>query len=306
LHDFRERIKGSKRMAEDALERIQYSRPGGLPGVQVLVANDVARRWRVFHETYAVCTVLEAAGCAEVLYRGRRHDVGAGDVLLLEPGEAHANPRITPRGSFRNLFIPSAVVEEAAAGLAMSAPTHWRCAVARQPGMFRALWQLHRALEHGATALEQESRFCGALDLLLRYYGENRPAAFPPASAGRLAQCRDFILEHYAEPITLQQLAQVGATTRYQLVRAFRLAFGLAPHAFQIIVRIQKARALLSAGAPPASVAAATGFADQSHFGRHFLQATGVTPAQYARALTASGSIAVSSWRSRISAFMAS
>jgi len=36
----------------------------------------------------------------------------------------------------------------------------------------------------------------------------------------------------------------------------------------------------------PAQVAADCGFADQSHFTRHFKRLTGVTPAQYARAHT--------------------
>lgn len=100
----------------------------------------------------------------------------------------------------------------------------------------------------------------------------------------RLEWCRNCILEHYSQPLPLRQLAQIGATSRYQFVRNFKKAYGLAPHAYQIHVRIEKARALLARGASPANVAAETGFADQSHFGRHFLQITGVTPAQYAKA----------------------
>ena len=50
--------------------------------------------------------------------------------------------------------------------------------------------------------------------------------------------------------------------------------------------RLARARALVGAGAPLAELAAATGFADQAHFSRHFKQAYGLPPGRWA-ALTA-------------------
>jgi AraC-like DNA-binding protein len=114
--------------------------------------------------------------------------------------------------------------------------------------------------------------------------------AKPCAGLRRLERCRRFILEHYAQPLSLHDLAEVSATSRSHLVRSFKQAFGLAPHAYHIHVRIEKARALLARGVPLASVAAEIGFADQSHFGRHFLQIVGVTPAKYAKQLNAAAS----------------
>lgn len=43
--------------------------------------------------------------------------------------------------------------------------------------------------------------------------------------------------------------------SRYHLARAFAKAFGVAPHRYQIHVRIEKAHKLLAAGMCPASVA---------------------------------------------------
>lgn len=46
-------------------------------------------------------------------------------------------------------------------------------------------------------------------------------------------------------------------------------------------LRLARARHLLGKGAQPADVAIALGFADQSHLGRWFVRAYGLTPAAY-------------------------
>ena len=72
--------------------------------------------------------------------------------------------------------------------------------------------------------------------------------------------------------------------SRFQVVRVFRARYGLPPHTYQLCSRIARARALLRAGHTPAEVSALCGFADQSHFGRHFKRLVGATPARYAHA----------------------
>jgi AraC family transcriptional regulator len=53
------------------------------------------------------------------------------------------------------------------------------------------------------------------------------------------------------------------------------------PHAFQTQVRIAHAKKLMRTGLPLADVAALTGFADQSHFIRHFKHLMKITPGEY-------------------------
>ena len=73
--------------------------------------------------------------------------------------------------------------------------------------------------------------------------------------------------------------------SQYRLLRAFKRAYGLPPHAYELNGRMQRARQMLRTGhtAAAAAAAAASDFTDQSHFSRHFRRMWRMTPGQYAR-----------------------
>ncbi|MFD0776484.1 helix-turn-helix transcriptional regulator, partial [Streptomonospora algeriensis] len=86
-----------------------------------------------------------------------------------------------------------------------------------------------------------------------------------------------------ADPPGLEELAAAVDTPPFALLRAFRSAHGLPPHAYVNDIRVQRARRLLGEGIPPADVAACLGFADQPHLTRHFKRSTGVPPGAFQR-----------------------
>ena len=61
--------------------------------------------------------------------------------------------------------------------------------------------------------------------------------------------------------------------------------FGASPYRYLILRRLEKARGLLLEGRSGADVAAACGFADQSHFGRLFRKTWGLTPVAWLKAV---------------------
>jgi len=63
--------------------------------------------------------------------------------------------------------------------------------------------------------------------------------------------------------------------------RRFRRLTGVSPRAYRIQVRLLDARRRLRRGQTPSDIAAELGFADQSHFGRQFKRAFGLTPGDF-------------------------
>jgi AraC-like DNA-binding protein len=108
------------------------------------------------------------------------------------------------------------------------------------------------------------------------------PRSLWPAatSAGISRRMQDLLLSG----TDIATLADEAGLSREQFTRNFRRRTGMPPHAYRLMRRLNRARALLREGEAVALVAAEVGFADQSHFGRHFRHAFGISPAAYRRA----------------------
>ena len=81
--------------------------------------------------------------------------------------------------------------------------------------------------------------------------------------------------------LPIARLAARTGMSREAFTRRFARSRGMPPHAFRLAARLDEARRLLRTGTSLAAVAAEMGFADQSHFGRLFKRAFGVTPGRY-------------------------
>lgn len=265
-------------------ERLEWLRPAALPGVEWLVAEQSARRWHALHENYVVCPVYD--GDADYRYRGKTQSliIGRG-YMLMEPGETHANIAVRRPANFRVLFILPEVVLRAAREQGISHTPHFRMPQGDNPFFFRALGELYASSRRADTLLEQQSRFTLCLRHLFDHYIERTaPALRTINERHALERVRACLLERFNEPVSLDELAAVAGLSRFHLLRAFKKRFGVPPHAYQIDARISRARLLLQRGASPATTAVYVGFADQSHFTRHFKRILGVAPGQYARA----------------------
>ena len=101
-----------------------------------------------------------------------------------------------------------------------------------------------------------------------------------PASQLRLVL--DYIHENLDASVSLIELARLVGLSSSQFARLFKASTGVSPHRYQLNTRIGKAQELLLLkGEGLSTVAAATGFADQSHFTRAFKRVIGATPREW-------------------------
>ena len=91
-----------------------------------------------------------------------------------------------------------------------------------------------------------------------------------------------YIEENLNRHITLAELADVAAMSKYHFARCFKLAFGKTPSQYIACRRVERAKVLLRGTSIPLSeVAYACGFASQSHMTTVFKRLAGATPGSY-------------------------
>ena len=144
----------------------------------------------------------------------------------------------------------------------------------------RALWD---AVTGDAPPIEQQSRLAALMTSVVELAAHEgaHPAVLTPA----VARTRDALHERFADEVPLEQLASIAGMSKCHLVHLFHKEMGLPPHAYQIQLRVARARVLVAAGVPLAEVATMTGFADQSHLTRLFKRVVGMPPGAYAALL---------------------
>ncbi len=99
-------------------------------------------------------------------------------------------------------------------------------------------------------------------------------------SPSRLKRVLEYIHDNLEQNLSLVDLATLANLSPSRFTRVFRQETGLSPHQYLIQARIERAKHLLRSGSEVSigRIAHQVGFADQSHFTRHFKRIVGVTP----------------------------
>jgi AraC-like DNA-binding protein len=143
---------------------------------------------------------------------------------------------------------------------------------------------LHKALEEGHDPLRADEMLIGfLLAAIARYGGGLRNLICDGKEPEAVKKAKSYLLAHVGETVDLAALSAHVGLSAWHLIRVFRKATGLTPHAWLIDRRVHLARQLLRAGEPLVQAASVCGFADQSHLTRVFKARLGVTPGQYCR-----------------------
>jgi AraC-like DNA-binding protein len=152
-------------------------------------------------------------------------------------------------------------------------------------GTLQALRAAHLCSESSdASQLEKTSRLVHALRQLATRHGQGAPlASLPRAEPGAVRRAREFIDASVAANPSLDDIATAAGMSPFHLLREFKKAVGVPPHAYLVQRRVDEARRLLLKGRALKLVAIEVGYSDQAHFSREFRRFYGVPPSTAVR-----------------------
>ncbi|TAK73358.1 MAG: AraC family transcriptional regulator [Aquabacterium sp.] len=246
-------------------------------GVLLGISLAGGHRRRIVHEHHAAAHDFER-GSIYVRHfadRYRAEMKSAFDFLLIELPHA-ALGRVKDDGSGARSFLPACVTAE------------------RDDVMHHLALALLPALERPqeASRLFVDQMSVAIATYLLDKHGGAAEAG--PSRKARLlsrtqeARAKEMLRSRMNGDISVSDVAQACNLSRSYFIHAFRQTTGQTPHQWLVAQRLERAQALLRDFALPlAEVAAACGFADQSHFTRVFTKHHGTPPGMWRRQVRA-------------------
>jgi AraC-like DNA-binding protein len=283
-------------LVRDVATHARFWRP--LPRKVVdIVCGDVAAAEVSFHAHEALQVLLPTSPFVVISAAGRETLVYPGVVHVTSPLELRAARSLdgAPFTARVMLLSPAVLATRSAAVASGPRATAAQSADATPSfteltvddgDLYAELMSVFDALRRPVVALQCESRLLECVTRLVARRGESAARKAGPQIPGGVVRARDYLRARAVENLTLDELAKVAGLSKFYLLRAFYRAYGLTPHAYQMQLRLARARRLLADGRPLSHVTYDAGFADQSHLTRRFAAFYGLTPARFARQLT--------------------
>jgi AraC family transcriptional regulator len=212
--------------------------------------------------------------------------------LFILPAHRHFRVRLGGSLSTVHVYVRDSVVREAAAELASGDPEALRL-LPRLGERDELIESAARAAGeiirdgHGGDWIADSLAHVLAVQLVRRH--SSATCIHEPIVRGlpraRLNRALAFMEEHIEQTISLHDMATAIALSPVHFSRAFKLSTGTTPHQYLLMLRVERAKRLLSTDLPIAEVALRCGFSHQEHLTRVFGRLVGLTPSAYRRNL---------------------
>ena len=150
----------------------------------------------------------------------------------------------------------------------------------------KSISDLYSAIVECRPRLEKEEALFFLLDQILQEYAAPFEEADVSKPNRQIRILCEYMEEHFAENITLDDLLSMTDFGKSYLLRSFTKQTGVSPYRYLQAIRLDRAKKFLEEGIPPVEVADMAGFSDQSHFTNFFKEFIGLTPKQYQRIFT--------------------
>ena len=262
----------------------QYSRCFGLDGLEVMSARWVEHSFAPhMHDRYAVSLNYGGRGAFDC--QNELRDAAPGTCSLIAPGEVHTGHATSRNGwIYRNLYIEVPLMTTLLRSLDWQGPldVRFKSPLVRDTVLAAQLGRAFDSLKEPSSLLQNESLLLSVVARLLTEHCVSG-RALRDAGTEHLAvrRVKEWLDANSDQNVSIDALACLVDLSPYYLVRAFHKHVGIPPHKYQAVVRINRARKLLTSGATISEAAYRAGFCDQSHLNRCFKGVLGVTPGEY-------------------------
>lgn len=233
-----------------------------------------------FHEYYVIGFIED--GHRVLSCRNQEYALKKGNILLFNPGDNHACVQ-SDDGTldYRGFNITKEVMLDLAEEVTgrRELPGFSKTVIFDEE-VTCYLHPLHELVMKGSCEFGKEEYLLLLISLLIQRYGQPFESCIPECREEIEKAC-DFMEQHFADRIYLDQICRYAGLSKSTLLRVFTKSKGVTPYSYLENIRIGKAKKLLEQGIPPIEAAMQTGFSDQSHFTNYFNRFIGLAPGLY-------------------------
>ena len=276
-----------KSRRRNTTEFVRFGRVDTIGAIEALHARFEDHRFAVHaHDTWSIGAVV--AGAKDIsAKKGSQRVFGENQVYCLPPESPHAGKTVGGMCEYVMLYVPDEAWRQQCAAFDVDI----RQLTREFPGDVRQMRLTKAFVDQIIASPETVEAWSGEWvlfceSLLCKYRGSPSSKAASsmrlPTEPG-LRRAYEFMHEFWNRNVSLEDLSRESSMSASDVCRRFSSAYGLTPHRYQLVLRVTKAKSRLLDGVDISDVATETGFADQSHFGRHFKSIFGLTPGTVAR-----------------------
>lgn len=236
-----------------------------------------------FHEYYVIGFI--EGGKRHLWCKGKEYDTSAGDLILFNPRDNHyCAPVNGELLDYRAVNIKPEVMSRAVKEITGEAyMPYFTQNLVYKSDIAQSVQDLYQAVLSNAPLLEKEENLFFLLDQILREYASDFESADVLRPNRQIRSLCQYMEEHFAENVTLDDLLSMTDFGKSYLLRSFTRQTGVSPYRYLQTIRLDKAKRFLEEGIAPIDAAGMAGFSDQSHFTHFFKEFIGLTPKQYQR-----------------------
>ena len=236
-----------------------------------------------FHEYYVIGFI--EGGKRHLWCKGKEYDTSAGDLILFNPRDNHyCAPVNGELLDYRAVNIKPEVMSRAVKEITGEAyMPYFTQNLVYKSDITQSVQDLYQAVLSNAPLLEKEENLFFLLDQILREYASDFESADVLRPNRQIQSLCQYMEEHFAENVTLDELLSMTDFGKSYLLRSFTRQTGVSPYRYLQTIRLDKAKRFLEEGIAPIDAAGMAGFSDQSHFTHFFKEFIGLTPKQYQR-----------------------